>query len=272
MTGERHVKGLWGTAAKYSDGAIAICLRLSYLLDIPLRGVQGLVRSWFRVCEIDLPVPHYSRLSRRAKNLDINLAARPKQGKIDVVIDATGLKVYGEGEWKTRQHGKEKRRTWRKLHLSSDPESFEIVGCELTETSVADGTMLPKLIEESDINNAYADGAYDWKGLHKKVEAKEGKLVAPPRGNAVISIPEDEAGKLTIRDKYIIEIEQTSLEEWKQRVGYHIRSLSETQFYRLKYMLSDKLRSRLFENQKIEAKLKAHILNVMTQITLPKAT
>ena len=261
---------IWGQAPKYSDKAIEICLKIGYLFDIPLRGTQGLVTSFFKMQEIDLPVPDYSRLSRRGRTLDIDLGYRPPVGKkIDVVIDSSGLKVYGEGEWKVRKHGNEKRRTWRKIHLSSDPDTMEIVGCELTGNRVADGRVLPKLVPEY-VKKAIADGAYDWKGLYKFCERNGTTLLVPPRRTARACVDEDDVTKLSTRDKYIIDIEQSSLEEWKEESGYHRRSLSETQFYRWKHCISETLRARNFNNQKTEARIKASILNTMAQLGIPR--
>lgn len=117
-----------GASPLYTDMAITTCLSLGVVLKLPLRQSIGLVRSLFERAGIDLPVPDYSTLSRRRRTLAVALdraqaaAARPRH----LVIDSTGLKIYGEGEWKVRQHGVGKRRTWRKLHLSVDADTGEI--------------------------------------------------------------------------------------------------------------------------------------------------
>lgn len=113
----------------YSDGAIEAILSVRVIYGLSLRAVQGFFEGFMQ----GLIIPHYSRLSRRAKDLEIEISRMKKEGKkpTDLVIDSTGLKVYGEGEWKTRIHGKDKRRTWRKYHVSVDPNTHEVVAQEL---------------------------------------------------------------------------------------------------------------------------------------------
>ena len=233
---------IWGQSPQYTDFAIKTCLQMRYLLGLPLRGTQGFMESIFKQQNIDLKVPHYTVLSRRQKDLVIDLKRKIPEGKFDIVVDSSGLKVYGEGEWKVRKHGYSKRRTWRKIHLASDSQTMQITACELTKNDVHDGTILPNLLEDN-VKDVYADGAYDWKELHKDVENNGGKLIAPPRKDAVISVPENEAGILTTRDKYVVDIEEKTLAEWKKEIGYHVRSLSETQFFRWKTIFSHRLQS-----------------------------
>ena len=125
---EEGVVGRWRDSAApvgrgrrrlYSDLAITCALTLREVYHLPLRSTQGLVRSVLRLLGADLPAPHYSTLSRRAASLDVKLE-RPSRGPLHLAVDSTGVKLYGEGEWKVHLHGKEKRRTWRKLHLLVD--------------------------------------------------------------------------------------------------------------------------------------------------------
>jgi Transposase DDE domain len=115
----------WGGQYVYSDTAMQCLLTLRAVFHLPLRATQGMAQSVFQLMGLDLAVPHYSTLSRRAADLEVDLA-RKSQGPLHLVLDSTGLKVYGEGEWKVRKHGYSKRRTWRKLHLAIDARSHEI--------------------------------------------------------------------------------------------------------------------------------------------------
>lgn len=112
---------------------------------------------------LNLQVSHYSRLSRRAGTLNIQLNTLKRAGKkpTDLVVDSTGLKIFGEGEWKMRTHGKQKRRTWRKYHVSVNPTTHEVTAIELTEANVHDCTVMPALLStQKNIGQVYADGAY----------------------------------------------------------------------------------------------------------------
>jgi len=121
-----------GTPGRYSDVAIQTCLTIKGLFQLPYRATEGLVRSLMGLCHLDLPVPDHSYLSRRAAELSVQIPRRPRQGPTHVVVDSTGLKIFGEGEWKGRQHGGGKRRTWRKIHLAVDETAKDIIGIEVT--------------------------------------------------------------------------------------------------------------------------------------------
>jgi hypothetical protein len=117
-----------GTPGQYSDMAIQTCLTIKALFQLPYRATEGLVRSLMRLSHLDLPVPDHSYLSRRAAEISVTIPRRPRQGPTHVVVDSTGLKIFGEGEWKVRQHGVGKRRTWRKIHLAVDESTKDIIG------------------------------------------------------------------------------------------------------------------------------------------------
>jgi hypothetical protein len=121
------LSGKRGASRDYSDIAIARFITVKAVYQQAGRQTQGLLESLFSVMGIDLPVPDHSTVSRRAASLNVTLPVIPKEGAVHVVVDSTGIKVYGEGEWKTRQHGISKRRTWRKLHLGADESTGEIL-------------------------------------------------------------------------------------------------------------------------------------------------
>ena len=146
---ERGASGKRGASRRYSDTAIACVLTLGAVYHLPLRQQQGFAASVIGLLGADLPVPDYSTLCRRRQSLLVDVAGscalRAKEG-VHVVVDSTGLKIYGEGKWKVRQHGVSKRRTWRKLHLAVDEATGEILAAELTTNDVGDGQMLPPLL------------------------------------------------------------------------------------------------------------------------------
>src|SRR5512143_2963859 len=173
----------WGARFVYSDTAIQCLLTLRAVFHLPLRATQGMARSVFESMGLALDVPHYSTLSRRAADLKVDLSRKAK-GPLHLVLDSTGLKVYGEGEWKVRTHGHSKRRTWRKLHLAIDAETHEIQAVMVTEAEVDAAEMVGHLLKPVDreVASAAADGAYDQRKVYRVVEPRTGRIRIPPRG------------------------------------------------------------------------------------------
>jgi len=221
---------------------------------------------------VDAAIPDYSSLAKRAGKLEIALGVAQLQGSIDVVVDSTGLKVFGEGEWKTRTHGKSKRRTWRKLHLAVDPDAREIVAEVLTENSSHDADAVHDLLEqvEQPMGKFYGDGAYDkWK-VYEELKSKTIQPVIPPQRNAKIKQHGNCSAAPLPRDEAIRAIRRTSRSRWKQEVGYHRRSLGETTMYRMKQTFGSCLKNRLLDNQRTETRLRCKIINRFTQIGMPQ--
>jgi hypothetical protein len=162
----RETSGGPGASLCYSDKGIEVCLSLRVLLKLPLRQTQGFVRSLMCLAGLSLPVPDYTTLCRRQRRLSVSLPVRPREQARHIVLDSTGLKVFGEGEWKVRKHGKGSKRVWKKMHLSVDETTGEVLAVCLTEGEAADGPLLPSLVRESQqsggkIDQTSADGAYD---------------------------------------------------------------------------------------------------------------
>ena len=152
-----------GSQFDYSDQAILVMLTVKEVFHLTNRGVEGFVRSIFQMMKMDLPVPDYSTLSKRGKELKVKKLPKKASQSLNIVMDSTGLKIYGEGEWKVRMHGVSKRRTWRKLHVGANPEDGEIQAVLLTENNVSDNQAVEKLLEQIEpaIIEFAADGAYD---------------------------------------------------------------------------------------------------------------
>lgn len=260
-----------GRQFTYSDACIELGLTLRSLFQFPLRATQGFLEGLVQMMHLGLKVPHYSSLSRRAGGLPIVLPRQEKSGSLDLVIDSTGLKVYGEGEWKMRTHGKQKRRTWRKYHVAVDPDTHEVVAMELTESKVHDADTVGDLMKGlKNLGNVYGDAAYPLKQSLDAIALAGGHAIIPPRSGTCIvkkgPSPGQEQRNRLIRERRAA----GGKKAWKKTSGYHRRSLVETHMFRLKTILGSELHSVGISNQKTEAAIMAAILNKMTSLGMPK--
>jgi hypothetical protein len=259
----------------YSNDAILMLLILREVYRLPLRAMQGLAESIFCLMGMCLRVPCYTQVCRRAKTLGKILKRLPRKGKVDVVFDSTGLKVYGEGEWKVRSHGIGKRRTWKKLHVGIDPSTQEILVCELTGRDGGDAVTAVKMLGGVNgvLQQVLGDGAYDGGIFREEVERLGAELIVPPPRNATYK--DAKTGWQRKRDAALAEIQGLGGDDraralWKKLVGYHRRSLAETTMYRLKQILGGNLKSRHAANQAAEVQCKCLVLNTMASLGLPK--
>jgi hypothetical protein len=260
-----------GAQYVYADAAIKCVLTLRAVYHLALRATEGLARSLFALLEVALPVPSYSTLSRRAAEMEVALGARPRSTPLHLVIDSSGFKVYGEGEWKVRQHGWSKRRTWRKLHVGVDEATGEIVAAVASEAGVADEEALPDIVAqvEGEIRQVSADGAYDKRHCYDALAERGAKAIIPPRRDAKIWQHGNCAGAPWQRDENLRAIRHKGRRRWKQDSGYHRRSLAETTFFRCKTLFGPTLRARAFRQQATELFLKVAALNRMTHLGMP---
>jgi hypothetical protein len=258
----------------YSDEAILCALMIREVYKLPLRMLQGFLISLFFMLGLNLPVPSYSQISRRNAGLNKKLKKLFKRGSKDIVFDSSGLKVYGEGEWKVKQHGKSKRRTWRKIHIGMDPHTGEILLCEMTKNSASDSCVAYQLLDEVQgrIERCFGDGAYDDQKFRKKIASKGGKAIIPPDRNAIYKGALDDAMRQRDLDVAAIQIlgaDERARKMWKKLIGYYQRSLGETVFSRMKKMLGANLKAHQFENQKVECQVKCLIMNKMLSLGMP---
>lgn len=264
QTGEK------GRPELYSDLAIECCLTLKMVFHLPLRASEGFVGSLLGLLNLPLKAPNYSLLSLRQKNLVLpSLQQTQPGGSKHLVIDSTGLKLYGEGEWKVRKHGKSKRRTWLKLHLTINERTQEIEAYVLTGDNVHDCETLPEMLRQvnGNICQVTGDGAYDTHDSYAAVINIGAKPCFPPRVNAIKHKVIDEAWRL--RNHAISQVRYHDLEHWKKKNNYHRRSLSETGMFRFKTLLDDKVQARTFERQKTEVGIKCRIINKMNKLGMP---
>lgn len=192
-------------------------------------------------------------------------------GPVHLVVDSTGLKVFGEGEWKIRQHGYSKRRLWRKLHLGVDEATGMILTHKLTLSNEHDTPVLPELLAqlEGPLEQVSADKAYDSFDCHRDILAKGANPVIPPRKGAAITPPPGIKDPPPTRGIIVKHITELSLKAWKVEASYHRRSLAGTAMYRAKFLISPTLKSRTLPNQKIETAITVNCLNQFTAPGMP---
>jgi hypothetical protein len=263
-----------GRPFDYSDQAIQVMLTVKEIYHLTNRGTEGFMRSLFELMQIDLPVPDHTTLSTRGKTLTVTLPKKADHG-LNIVMDSTGLKIYGEGEWKVRMHGISKRRTWRKLHVGVNPDDGEIQAVLLTDNSVSDDMAVEALLEqiEQTILDFAADGAYDKRKVYDGLNAHspDANILIPPRKNARIWRHGNSKAARLKRDQNLREIRKEGRKAWKEKSGYHIRSLAETIMFRLKTIFGNSLSARLIETQTTQALIRCMALNKMTHLGMPQS-
>jgi transposase len=227
-----------------------------------------MLRSIIQILGLDLPVPDHTTFARRSARLSLTTALKKPKGPINVVIDSSGLKIFGAGEWLHEKHGGKPRRSWRRLHLAVDPDSGDILAAELTTTDEGDASLVGPPLERID-GPVSADGAYDGEPIYRTVAERhpDAAVVIPPRSTAV---PSDTAEtEPTQRDQHIQRLAEKGRLGWQKAVDYGRRSLVETAFYRYKVLIGRSLRARTLSAQKIEARIACAVINRMTSLGMP---
>lgn len=262
--------GRRGASNTYSDLAIPCALTLKAVYRLPLRATQGFLTSLLQLMQVPLTTPHYSTCCRRQAMLDVSIPRTVSAGARHLVVDSTGLKVFGEGEWKVRQHGYSKRRTWRKLHVAIDEATQEIVATLATTNAVGDGEVLPELLAQvpEPLEQVSADGSYDTRACHAAIAQRQARAAIPPRENARPWITHPD-GSVHPRTDILARIDQVGLAQWKKDSGYHRRSLAETAIFRLKTLFGGQLQARRFDAQVAETYIRCAALNTMTRLGMP---
>jgi Transposase DDE domain len=264
--------GSRGASCRFTDLAIETMATVQAVYRQAGRQTQGFLQSVFQLMKIALPVPDHSTLSRRRGQLEIELPVRPTTAARHLVIDSTGVKVYGEGEWKVRQHGVSKRRTWRKLHICMDATTWEMVAVGASTNDVSDGEMLPRLLDglpAAEIGQVSADGAYDQRGCYDAIRQVQAQATIPPRHGAKIWQHANCHQERQLRDENLRRIRRVGRKKWKVESDYHQRSLVETSVFRYKTICGDRLQTRKLENQFTEMFIKCALLNRMTHLGMP---
>lgn len=260
--------GARGGQPLYSAIAIETGLALRLVFHQPRRQTEGLLRSIADVLGIAIAIPDHTTLSRRGGGLTILPRHIDRDEPLHLVIDSTGLKIYGEGEWLDQKRGIRSHRRWRKLHLGMDAATHEIVAVELTPDNVGDVSEMPPLLDQidADVASVAADGAYDGETVYDTVAERHpgAVVIIPPRVTAVVS------GATAIqRDQHIATIAKHGRMGWQRRSGYNRRSLIETAMFRYKTIIGRRIHARNLPNQRAEAKIGCNVFNRMTALGMP---
>ncbi len=262
--------GKRGGQPVYSDAAIQACLTIKVLFGLPLRQTTGFVASLLKLAGLDWPVPDFSTLCRRQKTLTVQLPYRGSGGALHLLVDSTGIKVRGEGEWHARKHGGARRRVWRKVHLAVDESTLEVRAVEITGSGVGDAPVLPDLLGQvpagEEIASVTADGAYDTRGCRDAIANRGADAVIPPRRNAK-PWKKDSPGAAG-RNEALRAIRHLGRTIWRRWSDYHRRSRVETKMNCMK-LLGQKLMARDFDRQTAELQTRIAILNRYTTLGIP---
>jgi hypothetical protein len=256
-----------GRPLEFSDQLVLMLLMIKIHYKMPYRMLEGFARFFFEQFK-KIKVPTYSLTCKRAKGLSSKLpklsCCRPKT----IIVDATGIKVQGEGEWKVKIHGKGRPRKWIKLHVAIDERTQEIVGEISTEATVDDGKAFPKVIQQVQgrPKTVIGDGAYDDRDVRDLIRRKGGRGLIPPPSNAVCH------GTDLERDGAIKVIrafggDRIAKSIWGKLSGYSRRALVETTFSRYKKTFGERAFSRTQERMVLENRLKCVLLNKMIRAT-----
>lgn len=262
--------GKRGRSQTFSDAAIQFCLSIKCLFGLPLRQSLGMVESLLKQAGLDWPVPDFSTVSRRQKTLNVVIPYRTGSEGLHLLVDSTGIKMLGEGEWKRKKHGADYRRQWRKVHIGIDAETLEIRAIEVTSSSVGDAPMLPELLMQIPPNEPIVtvsgDGAYDTKGCHAAIAARNAAAIIPTRKNGQ-PWKENTSGARA-RNETLRATRLLGRTIWKKWGGYHRRSLVETKMRCFK-LLGERVMARDFDRQVAELQVRAALLNRFTQLGTP---
>lgn len=262
--------GSKGRPFLYSNKAIEVALTIRSLFKLPLRATEGLILSLAHRLSLPILVPTYTTLCRRQRTLSINLNYRARKNEpLHLVIDSSGIKIYGDGEWSALQHGANKKRSWRKLHIGVDVRTRDILVSKVTKAHTHDAKLLPYLLEQvkGKINQVTLDRQYDTANVYASILRKQAIPVIPPRRNARISSRQTPAWQA--RNKAIEDIHQKGLYHWQQQQHYHKRSLVENAFSRIKRLLGAQASNRRFDHQKTEMLLRCQLINRFNKLGQP---
>lgn len=259
--------GARGRPPEYSDVAIETTLFIRQVFHLPLRQTQGLMISLARALKAEISIPDYSCISKRSIGLPRHALSKALEPGSVVIVDSTGLKVYGKDEWHQEKHDVPARRTWRKLHLAID-ENHQVLACELTTPEVGDTTAVPDLLGQitTPFETFMGDGAYDGEPVSQAVLAKQpdAQVIVPPHKTAVFS-----ATGTTQRDWHIATIAQKGRMAWQRVTGYNFRNYVELAMQRYKRIFGNVMKARELARQKTEAWISASALNRMTNLGMP---
>jgi hypothetical protein len=260
-----------GGQPHYSALAITTALTLRAIFHLPLRQTEGLIGSVIGLLGLDLPVPDHSTLSRRAETLAV-LRPPSNAEPLHLLVDSTGLKLSGGGEWLIEKQGTSRRRSWRKLHIGVDAGSGQLVAAALTANDVDDGTQVGTLLDQikGPVASFTADGAYDQDGVYGEIAERhpDAAVIVPPRSSAVPSKTAETAP--TQRDRHLQLIAERGRMGWQKASGYNSRALVEADIGRWKRVIGEALHSQTDGRQATDVAIAVNVLNRMLELGRPR--
>ncbi len=255
----------------YSDIAIETSLTLRLVFHLPLRQAEGFLKSILKLMDLYLPCPDHTTVSRRNQTVNVcRYAGSLPEGPVHFIVDSSGLKICGQGEWHSKKHGERRRKRWKKLHLGVD-ENGRILASKVTNGHEQDPSQVPDLLAQVNraIDRFVGDEIYDQKEGYEAVghHSPGAKVIVPPRKDAVL--PNNYINVPSHRDLHIAEIQAKGRSEWKRQSGYYLQSHAENAFYRYKGIIGGRLRARNDDAQKREAAISCAILNRILEMGGP---
>ena len=270
MNWHGQASGKRGRSPTFSDEAIQFCLSIKCLFSLPLRQAMGMTQRLLQLAVLAWPVPDYSTVSRRQKTLRDAIEVVPTTTRLHMLVDSTGIKMLGEGEWKTKKHGADYLRQWRKVHLGMDAATLEIRAMEVTDNTIGDAPMLPNLLDqvplEEQLASVSGDGSYDTKSCHEAIARRHADAIIPVRKNAK-PWKMNRIGA-TARNEILRATRRLGRTIWKKWSGYHRRSLVETKMRCFK-LLGERIMARDFDRQVAELQVRAAVLYRFTRLGTP---
>ncbi len=255
----------------YSDIAIETSLTLRLVFHLPLRQAEGFLKSILKLMELYLPCPDHTTVSRQNRTVNVCRSTESlPNGPVHFIVDSTGLKIYGQGEWHSRRHGEKRRKHWKKLHLGVD-EDGRILASKVTDGHEHDSSQVPCLLAQVDreIDRFVGDRIYDQEAVYEAVDhhSPGAEVVVLPRKDAVLS--NNSISVHSHRDCHIADIQSKGWSECKRQSGYYLQSHAENAFYRYKKIIGGRLRAKNNDAQKREAAIGCAILNRMLEMGEP---
>ncbi len=262
--------GKRGRAEKFSDAAIQFCLMVKSLFGLALWQVTGMVENLLKLSCLGLAdTGLHNVVSSPAAFAGVYFLSSQSQ-RLTFVGDSTCVKMLGAGEWKTKKHGAEYRRQWRKVHLGIDAETLEIRAIEVTSNRVGDAEVLPDLLnqipQDKQIDFVIGDGAYDAKRDHTAIAERNAEAIIPVRKNGKPWKENTPGAKA--RNETLRATQRLGRAIWKKWSGYHRRSLVENKMRCFK-LLGERVNALLFNSQVAELQIRAALLNRFTQLGTP---
>lgn len=262
-TKKNHATRKSGRPQEFSDSIIELLLRVKIHFRLSYRTLQGFAQSFLTSHMPNKKAPNYSLVCKRVQSLGNSLPKLASTQSKIMIIDSSGMKICGEGEWKVKIHGRGRPRKWMKVHIGINPETQEIIAEATTVATVGDSSVVKNLMDQVKApKQVLADGAYDRKAARDEIKSRGSNPIIPPPKNAKYKSINDE------RDRAILEIlglggDKTARSLWGKLTGYNLRVLVETVFSSLKRLFGDRFFSKTVENQQVESRVRCLLLNRM---------